>query len=307
MTCLTAGDLSLLETLEQRLSTGVSVSLLAEIERALLRLRSELSEPCWAEFCAEFPKRRLFQTLRSGNLALTNETGANRHPEDLFDALMADAFPARTSIVSSPAHLLNAWEYSLPASRSLRARKAYFGREIGEAIHTAIKPRILILGGGRLREADEAIHSAHLHHAQFVAVEQDADHMAYLRLTYLSRPLEIENGSFSDLCRLSLRLGEFDLIYSPAWLDFSDDSQAAAWLAAAVEMLRTGGRLLAANFAPDSRDAGWMEACWNLHPSYRSEEQLAQLAMDLKCSSIRGHAVFRDESGASAFLEIHAL
>jgi hypothetical protein len=202
---------------------------------------------------------------------------------------------------------MNGWEYSLPASRSLRAREAYFQREMAEAIQTAIKPRILILGGGRIREADDAIHSAYLNHAQFVAVEQDADNLAYLRLTYLSHPLKIETGGFSDLYRLSLRLGAFDLIYSPSWLDSSNDCQAAAWLAAGVEMLRTGGRLLAANFTPDSRDAGWMEACWNWHPYYRSEEQLAQLAMDLKCASIRGHAVFRDESGASAFLEIHAL
>lgn len=308
MTCSTAGDLSLLETLEQRLSIGVSLTLLAEIERELLRLRSEFNESDWKCFCAEFPNRGLFQKLEVGTLALRRlDHSSSLRRADLLDLMTSDSFPARPSPSPSSAHLINAWEYSLPASRSMRARKTYFGREIAEAVRTTVRPRILILGGGRLREADDAIHSAHLHHAQFVALEQDADNSAYLGRTYFSHPLEIEKGGSSDLYRLSQRLGRFDLIYSLAWLDTSDDSQAAEWLAAAADMLRGGGRLLAANFAPGSRDAGWIEACWNVHPHYRSEEQLAQLSIELKCPSIRGHAVFRDESGASAFLEVHAL
>jgi hypothetical protein len=295
----TNGDLALLEFLEEQLSADVSVSLLAEIERELLRLRSEWSGRYWKRFCREFPKRRLFEMLRMGTLTLKRlDHSSAACPADVLDLVMADAFPARPYAVPSPAHVMNAWEYSLPVSRSVRARKVYFAREIAESIRTAIKPRILILGGGRLREADDAIRSAHLHNAEFIAVEEGG---------VSPYPVRIENGSWSDLGQLSQKLGEFDLIYSPAWLDSSDDIQAVDWLAAGVEMLRTSGRLLAANFAPGSRDAGWVEACWNWHPHYRSEEQLAHLVMELKSPSIRGHAVFRDESGASAFLEIHAL
>jgi hypothetical protein len=307
------GELALLEFLEEQLSAEVSVSLLAEVERELLRLRSESSGLYWKRFCSEFPKRRLFETLRMGTLTLKRlDQSSASCPADVLDLVMADSFPARPYAVPSPAHVMNAWEYSLPVSRSVRARKVYFAREIAEAIRTAIKPRILILGGGRLREADDAIRSAHLHNAEFIAVQKggvfDAERVLLdLPNDASSCPLRIENGSWPDLGQLSAQLGEFDLIYSPAWLDSSDDIQAVNWLAAGVEMLRTSGRLLAANFAPGSRDAGWVEACWNWHPHYRSEEQLAQLVMELKSPSIRGHAVFRDESGASAFLEIHAL
>jgi cyclopropane fatty-acyl-phospholipid synthase-like methyltransferase len=86
------------------------------------------------------------------------------------------------------------------------------------------------------------------------------------------------------------RLAPFDLIYSLSWLDSTDDEQALRWLSAAAELLRPGGRILAANFT-----------------SCRSEEQLAQLVIQLKHPQVRGHAVFRDESGTSAFLEIYSL
>jgi hypothetical protein len=335
VTCLTASDLMLLETLEQQLSSNISVSLLAEIERELLRLRAELSVEDWRCFCAEFPNRRLFEILRMGTLTINRlRKPTSNCPSDVLDFVMADSFPARTSLAPSPAHLMSAWEYSLPASRSVRARKVYFAREIAETIRTAVQPRILILGGGRLREADDAIQSAPLHHAQFVCLEQTSAEResdgrkwngfssdrrgfnpagtssgtaAHYWKAACPHALEIEEGIWSDLRRLSETMGRFDLIYSPSWLDSTDDSQALVWVGAAVEMLRTSGRLLAANFAPGARDAGWMEACWNWHPYYRSEEELAHLAMELKCASISGHAVFRDESGASAFLEIHAL
>jgi hypothetical protein len=297
----------LLDTLEQQLNTNLSVSLLAEIERELLRLRAELSSEEWRYFCAEFPKRQLYEVLRTGTLTLKRlREPTSNCPPDLLDLVMADSFPARPSPVPSPVHLMSAWEYSLPASRSVRARKIYFAREIAETVNTAVRPRILILGGG-LREAADSIESASLHHAEFVFLEQNSAERANVLKAGLRQALALEKGMWSDLPRLSEKMGRFDLIYSPTWLDSTEDSQAVVWLGAAVEMLRTGGRLLAANFAPGARDAGWMEACWNWHPYYRSEEELAHLAMELKCASIRGHALFRDESGASAFLEIHPL
>ena len=307
MTCLTASGLSLLETLEQKLHADVSLSLLAELERELLRLRCDLIGREWETFCAQFPKRSIFNVLRSGNLTLRRLNDSNfAFPSDVLDVVMADSFQARPLVVHSPAHLISAWEYSLPASRSIRARKAYFSREIAEVIRTAVKPRILILGAGQMREAGDAIYGTRLQHVEFVAIEPDSAVSKRLRRNYSRHQLRIETGGWDDLADFTTGLGLFDLIYSASWLDSTDDLQAAEWLAAAVEMLRPGGRILAANFAPGSRDAGWIEACWNWHPFYRSEEHLAHLVMDLKHPEVRGHAMFRDESGASAYLEIHS-
>jgi hypothetical protein len=269
VTCIAVSDLSLFDALEQNLQADVSASLLTELEHELLRVRFQSSPGQWRSFCSEFRKRPLFQVLQLGNFA--------------------------------------AWEYSLPASRSLRSRSAYFAREIAEALRTTVKSRILILGAGNMREAEDALHAAHLHHAQFVAIEPDSTQLGNLRSRYSCHNLRLEQGGWAELPKLCPALGSFDLIYSPAWLDLCDDSEASIWLEAASEMLSGGGRLLAANFAPGARDAGWMEACWNWHPHYRHEEDLAHLAIDLKNPGIRGHAVFRDQSAASTYLEIHSL
>jgi hypothetical protein len=158
-----------------------------------------------------------------------------------------------------------------------------------------------------MREAADALYGAHLHHAQLVALEHHPDLNQTLARKFAANKLEVRNVGCNDLPQFASTAGTFDLIYSPAWLDSTDDEQARAWLSACMEMLRQGGRILAANFTPGSCDAGWMEACWNWHPCYRSEEELAQLVINLKHPEVRGHAVFRDESGASAFLEIHSL
>ena len=299
MTSSTVSELSLLETLEQTLKADVSVSLLAEIERELLRLRCELSAADWNSFCDEFPNRPLFETLRLGSVTSQRLQGREfKLPSALLDIVMANAFQARPSLILSAAHTIGAWEYSLPVSRSMRARKTYFAREIAETIRVAVKPRILILGGHPWLEASDALQASHLHHAEFIALEPEPHNHHQLR---------IEIGNWSDLVRLGPSLGFFDLIYSTTWLDSTGNSEAACWLDTAVDLLRSGGRLLAANFAPGSRDVGWSEACWNWHPSYRSEEDLAHLAMNLKNPGIRGHAVSRDESGASVFIEIHSI
>lgn len=293
---LTASDLSLLESLEKRLGTEVSVGLLADLERELLRLRAETNRREWQQFCAHFSERPVFQILGLADLR-----------EQRLDRLMAAGFPARQTALPSPRHVVSAWEYSLPMSRGLRARKVHMASEIAELIRSSVKPRILALGGGRLSEADEALKSGHLHGLQLVALGLQPEEGEYLRKHYAvncqRKQLQIEEGGWESL----QDVGDFELIYAPSLMDSTDDCQAAMWLEKAVECLRPGGRLLTANFRPGSREAGWIEACWNWHLHYRSEGELVELVVKLKCPAMRGHALFQDETGISTFLEIHAL
>ncbi len=279
-----ASDFSLLEALEQKLAVGVSLSLLTQVERELLRLRSQMNQEEWKRFCSEFRYRPIFEeTLR-------------------LDEVMADSFHARETMTPSPSHAMNAWEYSLPMSRSLRARKLHLAREIAEVIRISPRPRILALSAGRMLEAEDALQSGHLHHAQFVALGQEPEECAYVRKRYAACCQREQLVVADDWDSTS-----YDLIYAPFLLDSMEDSPAAMWLERAADRLRAGGRLLAANFAPGSRDQGWIEACWSWQPHYRSEEQLAELVMSLACPAVRGHALFRDETGVSTFLELYSL
>jgi SAM-dependent methyltransferase len=100
--------------------------------------------------------------------------------------------------------------------------------------------------------------------------------------------------------------GSFDLIYSAERLNLCCDEEALIWLEDAARLLRPGGRLIAANLTPGGRDAAYLDARWNLRPFYRDEHSLAHLASSLYDERLRGHAVFRDDTGAMAFLEIQA-
>jgi SAM-dependent methyltransferase len=104
----------------------------------------------------------------------------------------------------------------------------------------------------------------------------------------------------------ALPAGSFDLIYTAERLNLCCDDEARAWLKASSRLLRPGGRLIAANLTPNGRDAAYLEARWNLRPFYRDEHSLAHLASSLCDKRLRGHAVFRDDTGAMAFLEIQA-
>ena len=200
MTWITVSDLSLFETLEQKLQADVSVSLLAELERELLRIRADKSPAEWLNFCTDLPRRPVFQTLKLGKLTLKRlDSGHFSIPADVLEIASADAFQGRPFAAPSRAHLLSAWEYSLPASRSLRARKAYFHREIGETLRTVVKPRVLILGGGQLHEADDALNASRLFNAEFVAVEPAMSKGPSLRKKYANQQLELHEFDWDEL------------------------------------------------------------------------------------------------------------
>ena len=69
-------------------------------------------------------------------------------------------------------------------------------------------------------------------------------------------------------------------------------------------MLRSGGRLLAVNFAPNSPEIGYMEACMDWWLTYRDEGQMRFLSKEVRVGDIRRERLFRDDFNNLVFLEI---
>ena len=114
------------------------------------------------------------------------------------------------------------------------------------------------------------------------------------------------SGSFRDLTTADPPLGKFNLIYLATLLDTLEDFRVKALLASLVPLLESGGRLLAANFLPELKDAAYLEACLDWWPVYRGEQDLAALNSAID-GVLRGQAVFREDSGGSVFLDLQAV
>jgi hypothetical protein len=71
-----------------------------------------------------------------------------------------------------------------------------------------------------------------------------------------------------------------------------------------LEMLRPGGRVLVANFAPNLRDIGYMESfmAWNL--IYRDERDMATIASGLPQDLVARQRLFRDPHDNIVYLEV---
>ena len=95
-----------------------------------------------------------------------------------------------------------------------------------------------------------------------------------------------------------------DLVYAAGLFDYLPDSLARRLTRRMFEMLRPDGRLLLANFAPDSAGREYMEAFMHWNLIYRDEDEVEALAVGLPAERISARRVFRDFAGNIVYLDI---
>lgn len=161
------------------------------------------------------------------------------------------------------------WEYGLHFSEALRSRRKLMLRELDEVATEQESAAVLSLG-----------HS----------------HVVEPRLPQIHRRSEdpVLDGSVE----------RFDFIYALDLFDHLDTQTSIDVLPGIVSMLKPGGRLLAANLAPEVPEAAYLEACMGHWPCYRSEVETAALTAKVPEKQISSQCVFRDECGYTVFLEV---
>jgi hypothetical protein len=108
------------------------------------------------------------------------------------------------------------------------------------------------------------------------------------------RALIAEKAGFSDL----------HFVYAAGLYDYLHQPLAARLTRVMFDMLRPGGRLLVANFAPSLRDVGYMEAYMAWELIYRDEAAMRALAQEIPPEAIGGIHLFRDPHENIVFLEV---
>ena len=296
----------LLQDLQPLLAQGCYVPALDGLRKGLTQIRSASTAAEWHTYCAQtlygpsFVQHPVSRLLKEG--VLCAGSGLIHEPLILDAIYRQDDAPR---LLSATSDAVRSWELALGFCVSLRARHAFFARELNDLSPTLRALRILAVGCGHLREVASALNLGRLHEAEIVAFDRDRACLDLIQREFEHPGLRTVSGSLRQFVADSA-LGTFDFIYVPTLFDTLSEARVQSLLGSLLSLLKPGGRLLAANFTPDLTDAAYLEACLDWWPFYREEEDFAVM-LNQTSNQLRGQALFRDDSGGSVFLDLQVI
>ena len=199
---------------------------------------------------------------------------------------------------------LHSWAGMQPACRSVQERRTILARLIDQVASERPMPRLLSLACGHLREAQccHAVQAGLIE--EFVAVDQDAESIAVVEREQRAFKVTPIKASIRRFLAVPSVYGSFDFAYSAGLYDYLEEPVAAALTRSLFASLRPGGLMLVANFAPNLRDIGYMEAIMDWTLIYRDEAAVAQFTSLLAPDEIASQSLFRDSTGNVVYLTI---
>jgi extracellular factor (EF) 3-hydroxypalmitic acid methyl ester biosynthesis protein len=192
---------------------------------------------------------------------------------------------------------LYAWTSEGSACRSVRARRDGLASWIDRIANERAEPRILSVACGHLREAQRSTAVREGTIGELVALDQDARSIALIHHEQAHHKVTTVTSSFRRLIVAPADLGKFDFIYSAGLYDYLHDEAARRLTASMFAMLRPGGTLLVANFAPELSDIGYMDAMMDWVLIYRDEAQIDAVAASIPAEQIASREIYRDGPG----------
>ena len=191
-----------------------------------------------------------------------------------------------------------------PACVSVRARRDLLARTVDETAQRVHLPHVLSVACGHLREAQASHAVAWGAVGRYIALDQDTESLALVDREMRSSGVTTMNQSVRGLVTGRVDLSGLDLAYAAGLFDYLGLPVAVAVTRAMLNMVKPGGRVLVANFAPNLHDIGYMETfmAWNL--IYRDEHGMEEIAAGLPREEVASSRVFRDVDGNIVYLEI---
>ena len=187
------------------------------------------------------------------------------------------------------------------APKAVVARAQHFAKLIDDSdCGTALS-----IACGHLREAE---YSNRLRSGDVAvtAMDQDEQSLATVTECYSNMlDLKICHSSVRRILTGSSDLGEHDLVYCGGLYDYLEDRIAVALTKRLLQHVAPGGRLILANFAPWTRDAGYMECCMDWWLIYRDQAGVDRLCADaLGSESAFISRIYPGSTGEILFAEI---
>jgi len=297
---------ALLDETVARLGDGPVSPAMADLAIGLRRIHDALPTESWQAFaddvCLAHPVAALVHQDPFTYRAFAKPRG---YPGDagILDLIYGTvAAPSETTPLG--AAILDHGRHS-PASLSVRERRDVLVDAIdGAAARAHGAARVLSVACGHLREAQcsAAVRDGGV--AEFHALDQDPVSLALLDAEHASLGVTPVLGSVKDLLTRHVTFHDLTLAYAAGLYDYLPTAVAARLTARLVETLAPGGRLLVANFCPETPDVGYMESFMAWRLIYRTESEMQEIAAEVPGDRIAWQRTFRDTGRNVVYLEI---
>ena len=296
----------LLDTAHEQLTRYQITAGMDTLCAGLAALRHQLPSDAWErvvhEQCRPHPVRAIVHEGPITRRAFEKPRGYAGDAETL-DLAYGDADLPPT--LSPRGAALYGYEVQMHGSASVRARRDLLAALIDEVASTVAEPHVLSVACGHLREAAYAAAVRGGRLAAFHALDQDAMSLDVVLRDHGGAGVQPVHGSVRSLLKGTTTFADLDLIYAAGLYDYLPQPVAAKLTARLFGMLRSGGRLLVANFASNLREAGFMEAFMDWTLIYRDEPEVERFADLVPEAEIASRRLFRDGPGNVVYLELH--
>jgi SAM-dependent methyltransferase len=189
------------------------------------------------------------------------------------------------------------------ASHAVRERKRILTRKINQTAERVANPYILSVACGHLREALDSVVVQNRKIGKFVAMDQDKAALSVV--SELIKDFgETIHASLIEIISDTVSLPTFDFIYTAGLYDYLPESLAKKLTSNLFTLLNPGGRLLIANYLPDTPSIGYMEAVMDWWLIYRDKEQMQELVRQIPQEKINDIDMFVEKNQVIIFMEI---
>ncbi|MFP7333169.1 class I SAM-dependent methyltransferase [Shouchella clausii] len=189
------------------------------------------------------------------------------------------------------------------ASHAVRERKRILSRKINQTAERVANPYILSVACGHLREALDSLAIKNRNIGKFVAIDQDKESLAVVD-ELIKDFGETIHASLIEMISNTVSLPTFDFIYTAGLYDYLPEILAEKLTSNLFNLLNPGGRLLIANYLPDTPSIAYMEAAMDWWLIYRDQEQMLELVRHIPQEKINDVDIFIEKNQVIIFMEI---
>ncbi len=190
------------------------------------------------------------------------------------------------------------------AIESIRYRSSLLAKIIDEIALQNSSAKILSIACGHFREAllSKAVQTKAID--SLIGFDQDEASINLILSEMKNFPIEAYVRNLRSIIRRKELYETFDFIYTAGLSDYLKISLAKRLTASMFKMLKSGGRLLVTNFAPETEERGYMETFMNWHLNYRDENLVSSFSMEISSEDLLNQKIYRDPFGNVIYLEI---
>ncbi|WP_205525671.1 class I SAM-dependent methyltransferase [Pyxidicoccus trucidator] len=270
----------------------------------LLTLRRRWTPEVWRRFCKETAKKH---PLRPFLHQCPFTRRAYERPRGYAgDAVLIDyLYMDHASDELHAGREIYRYMHQQPSSLSVRERRELLARTIDDTAERVPEgSRILSVACGHLREAESSVAVVERRVGELIAFDQDPLSLAEISHHNPHEVVKPVCGSVRSLLSGKTTFRDMDFVYSAGLYDYLSDSVATRLTGLLFGMLRSGGKMLVANFAMYPPETGYMEAFMDWWLIYRDEDGMRALLGEVPMDQLAAVRLYRDSQDNVIYLEL---